>query len=230
MYCIKCGAKLAPTEKACPLCKTVVYHPDIAPESGEDLYPKEKYPDKKGTFKWPQVILSTLFLIPMVIVLMCDIRFSGTGWSGYVIGALFVIYVCAVLPSWFCHPNPVIFVPCGFVAAGGYIFYICFMTGGNWYWTFALPVTGGVMLIVSAVVALFKYVGRGKLYIIGGAVIAFGGFMLPVEILLNLTFGFSEFIGWSLYPLITLLLIGLLILFFAICRPAREDIERRLFI
>ena len=230
MYCVNCGVKLENTEKICPLCKTEVYHPSIDRQEGEPLYPKNEYPQKKRTFKWPQVLLTALFLIPVVIVLMCDIRFSGGGWSGYVIGAIFTLYICAVLPSWFCHPNPVIFVPCGFVCMAAYIFYICFMTGGDWYWTFALPVTGGIMLIVTAVVTLMKYVPRGKLYTIGGAVIALGGFMLPTEILLNLTFGYEEFIGWSLYPLVTLLIIGLVILFFAICRPAREDIERRLFI
>ena len=29
MYCVKCGVRLADTEKVCPLCATRVYHPDL---------------------------------------------------------------------------------------------------------------------------------------------------------------------------------------------------------
>ena len=29
MYCIKCGVELADTEKQCPLCGTLVYHPEL---------------------------------------------------------------------------------------------------------------------------------------------------------------------------------------------------------
>ena len=32
MYCANCGVKLADSEKVCPLCKTVAYHPDIKRE------------------------------------------------------------------------------------------------------------------------------------------------------------------------------------------------------
>ena len=31
MYCIQCGVKLADSQSACPLCGTVVFHPDIKP-------------------------------------------------------------------------------------------------------------------------------------------------------------------------------------------------------
>ena len=88
---------------------------------------------------------------------------------------------------------------------------------------------GGLALITSAVVTLLWYLRKGRLYIFGGAFIALGGFMLPMELLINLTFQ-RPFIGWSLYPLITLTLLGGLLIFLAICRPARETMERKLFI
>ena len=37
MYCIKCGVKLADTEKKCPLCGTVVYHPEFPPQNAKEL-------------------------------------------------------------------------------------------------------------------------------------------------------------------------------------------------
>ncbi len=231
MYCIKCGVKLADSETCCPLCSTKVYHPDIEIKKEEGLFPENKYPSDKKNFKWPQVLLTAAFLLPAAIVLLCDLNFGGdVTWSGYVIGALCVIYICTVLPSWFKDANPVIFVPCGFAAIGLFLLYIDLVTKGNWFMTLAFPIVGGVAAIVTAVVTLLRYVKRGKLYIFGGATLAMGGLALLIEFLVNITFGFSGFIGWSLYPLVTLCVIGGLLIFFAICRPAREDMERRFFI
>ena len=56
MYCIKCGVKLADSEKKCPLCGTVPFHPDIRMEEGEPLYPPDQYPrqqvNRKGILGW----------------------------------------------------------------------------------------------------------------------------------------------------------------------------------
>ena len=231
MYCVKCGVKLADTEKQCPLCATIVFHPDITRESVEELYPAGKHPASSSSSRWPLIILSAAFLLPILIVLLCDLQLNGTlTWAGYVIGALVTAYVILILPMWFRDPNPVIFVPCGFATVALYVLYINFATGGHWYLSFALPVIGGVCAIVTAAVSLVRYVKRGKLYIFGGAFIAFGALTLLTEFLINITFGFSRFIGWSLYPLTTLVLLGGMLIFLAICRPARESMERKFFI
>jgi hypothetical protein len=104
------------------------------------------------------------------------------------------------------------------------------MTGGEWYWTFALPVIGGICLLVTAVVTLVKYVRKGKLYIFGGALMCFGALMLVMEHLLILTFPKIPFIGWSLYPLAVFVVLGGLLIFLAICRPARDMMERKTFL
>ena len=108
--------------------------------------------------------------------------------------------------------------------------YISWTTEGGWFLSFAFPVTGAVGLIVTAVVTLLKYVGKGQLYIIGGAFIALGLFMPLMEFLLNLTFGFPQALIWSGYPLVSLVLLGGMLIFLAICRPARETMERKFFI
>lgn len=231
MYCVKCGVKLADTEKQCPLCGTVAFHPDISRNPGEEMYPSGKMPAAPSAAIGPLIILSAAFLLPMLIVLLCDIQLNGVlNWSGYVVGALITVYVTLVLPAWFKDPNPVIFVPCGFAAATIYVLYINFATGGEWFLTLALPVIAGICVIVTAAVALIRYVKRGKLYIFGGASLAAGALSLLTEFLINLTFDFTHFIGWSLYPLVTLALLGGLLIFLAICRPARESMERKFFI
>ena len=231
MYCINCGVKLADTEKQCPLCGVRVFHPDLERPEAEPLYPADQYPVAKSGSKWPHIIFSIVFLLPLALVLLWNLQIDGkVTWAGYVIGSLLVGYVVLVLPVWFRKPNPVVFVPCGFAAAAVFLLYVNWTTGGGWYLSFALPVIAGFGLIVTAVVTMLRYLRRGKLYIFGGMTVALGGMMLLVEFLMDLTFEIETFMGWSLYPLITLVLLGSLLIFLAICRPAREIMERKFFI
>ena len=231
MYCIKCGVKLSDNQRACPLCETVVFHPEIMPSNDDPLYPAQQHPAPQTRPKGPLIVITTLFLLPLLITALCDLQLNqAITWSGYVIGALLVTYVAMVLPFWFRQPNPVIFVPCGFAALGLFLLYISLATGGGWFLSFAFPVTGAVGLIVTAVVALLRYVGKGELYIFGGALAALGAFMPVMEFLLNLTFGFPQRLLWSVYPLVGLVLLGGMLIFLAICRPARETMERKFFL
>lgn len=231
MYCIKCGVKLSDTEKSCPLCQTAVYHPDIPAQNVEPLYPEELGPVLQLTSWAMQFIITTAYLLAMSVCLVCDLQMgNGLTWSGYVIGGLLLSYVVIILPLWFKQPNPVIFVPCDFVAAGLYLLYINLATNGSWFLSFALPITGIIGLLVTTVVVLRRYVRRGRLYVFGGAILAFAAFMPVLETLLVITFATIPFMGWFLYPLIALGLLGGLLLFFAICSPARYSMARKFFI
>ncbi len=231
MYCAKCGVALADTEAVCPLCLTPA-HPDLLRKDAAPLYPRQSTPSSQVSSWGLQIVLTTLFLLPMLICLQCDLLiYGGVTWSGYVIGALLTCYILAVLPIWFRHPNPVIFVPCSFGAVGCYLLYISIATGGGWFLSFAFPVTGAVCLIVTATVTLLRYIRKGRLYIFGGAFLALGAFMPVMGLLLNLTFFDSlRLASWSFYPFTALLLLGGMLIFLAICRPARETMERKFFI
>lgn len=232
MYCVKCGVKLADSEKKCPLCGTVVFHPELTQGPGERTYPADRYPQQpQMNRRSALIVLTTLFLMPLLITWMVDLQINHTvTWSGFVMGALLMGYVLIVLPMWFRHPNPVIFVPVGFTAIGLYLLYISLATQGGWFLSFAFPVVGGLGLIVTAVVALCKYLRRGKLYVFGGASLALGGMMILMEFLINITFGRPRFVGWSIYPCIVLALLGAMLIFLGINRPARETMERKLFL
>ena len=231
MYCVNCGVKLADTEKRCPHCQTKVYHPDIPRQDAEPLYPEELGPVLQLTSWAAQLIVTAVYLLAMAVWLVCDLQMGGgLTWSGYVMGGLFVSYVVIILPLWFKDPNPAIFLPCDFVAAGLYLLYINLATGGSWFLSFAFPVTGFVGLLVTAVVVLRRYVRRGRLYVFGGAILALAAFMPVMELLLAVTFPAVGFIGWYLYPLMALGLLGGLLLFLAICKPARHSMARKFFI
>ena len=229
MYCVKCGVKLADSEKKCPLCNTAVCHPDFEQIEGRPLYPSNKMPKGNSGSKALNGVIIILFLIPVFVCFFADWFLDGRiEWFGYVAGALVLSYVAFALPLWFKKPNPVIFVPCNFVTTAFYLLYIDLATGGDWFLSFALPVVGGVCLITCVPVTLMHYLRKGRLYILGGAFMALGAFMLLVEFLMKLTFDL-QFIGWSIYPLVVLLLFGSLLIYLAINSVAREMFERKIF-
>lgn len=231
MYCINCGVKLADTETRCPLCGVRVIHPDILREEAEPLYPPHRAPAPPARSRVAQIVATTFTVMALVITLMIDLHLhDAVTWSGFVAGALAVGYIWFVLPLWFRRPNPVIFVPCGFAAAALFLLYIDLATGGAWFLSFALPVTAFAGVVVTAAVTLLKYLHRGRLYVIGGACVAIGAFMPLLEFLLYLTFDLQRFGVWFMYPLTVLVLFGGMLLLLAICRPAREMMERKFFL
>ena len=229
MYCVNCGVKLADTEQKCPLCHTVVYHPDLQRPAVRPLYPSNKMPDVRSDKKAASGVLIFFFLIPLVLSFASDLLSNGKlDWFGYVAGALLLVYVIFALPMWFKRPNPVVFVPCAFAAAALYLLYIDLATPGRWFLPLALPITVGLALIICTVVTLLHYVGRGLLYIFGGASIALGALILMMECLLVQAFSIP-FVGWSVYPLIILGLLGGALIYLGIHRAAREVVARKLF-
>lgn len=230
MYCAKCGVELSGTESHCPLCGLRAYHPDMEQKTEPGLYPRQRYPAGYRRSRWPHIIFSVLYALPMALAVFCDHQLNGqVVWSGYVVGAMALIYVTGILPKWFDRPNPIIFVPCGFAALAMFLFYVNWAVGGQWFWDFVLPVIGILAFLVTGVVTLVRSLKRGKLYIFGGAVMLLGGCMPVMELLLNRTFALRTELLWSWYPGICLVLLGGLLIFLAICRPAREAMERKLF-
>ena len=230
MYCIKCGVELADSEKKCPLCGTVVYNPTLDIKTADPPYPKDKKVERVSQ-KGALFIITALFLIPILISIISNLNINGhLSWSLYAIGGIALAYIIIALPMWFKHPNPVIFVPCDFVAVGGYAVLVCGLSGGHWFLSFAFPLLGGMLLIVEAVVTLTRYLKRGHLYIYGGMFIAIGAFMMLVEFLSCITFGIAEMFVWSFYPLVACSVIGMMLIIIAICKPLRRTLAKKFFI
>ena len=231
MYCVNCGVELADSEKKCPLCGTIVYHPYVKQDPAERPYPKPEHPPEVVSPKGLLFLLTAFFALALVITVLCDWRVNGSvSWSGIAGSAIICGYIIVALPMWFKKPNPVIFVPVDFAVIGGMLLYIDFYTGGRWFMTFAFPVTGMAMIIVTAVVALCRYLRRGYLFIFGGAFIAAGGATMLMEFFLNLTFKLHDSFIWSLYPLAACVIMGLTLIIIGICRPLRESLHRKMFI
>ena len=233
-YCVKCGVELADTEKSCPLCSTVVFHPDIKKAEPKPLYPpfeafSEPNMNRSGTL----FILTTLCVVAIVVTLLSNFSINGSlTWSHYIWSAIVMLYIIVVLPIWFRRPHPVIFVSADYVALTLYLWFICHLTGGTWFLTFALPVTALNALVVNTMIVLIRYVKRGFLYIIGGSFIVSGFFMLLTELLINYTFKIRStfhFI-WSIYPFAAFFIIGMALIVIAINRPLRESLHKKFFV
>ena len=227
MYCINCGVKLEGGADKCPLCNTVV--PIPAPHEEEKMYPSNKFPKLLPKSKALSGSLVIILFIPLILTFFSDIHDNRKlDWFGFVAGALLLCYILIALPIWFRKPNPVIFIPCDFLAIILYVLYIDLELQGGWFLPFALPAIGGFGLLICALITLLRYVKKGRLFIIGSFFILLGGFIMLLEALMVKPFQIP-FSGWSCYPLVTLVLLGGMLLYLAINKSAREIAKRKLF-
>jgi hypothetical protein len=228
MYCANCGVKLADTENRCPLCGTEAYHPDIERPEVDPLYPKDFVPKRELSKATIHIIILTLFLIPIFITLYCNLYLNkAITWSAYVAFSLALIYIITILPFWFKKPSPAVFVPIDFLCVALLLHYINYATNGNWFLTLAFPIVTYLGLTVTAFSVLLYYLKKGYMYVIGGFFIMLGLFMEVIEIFLMITLKVS-FDGWSIYPMIPLVLLGLGMIAIAISRNARNVLARKL--
>lgn len=228
MYCANCGVKLADTEQNCPLCGTEAYHPSIERPEVAPLYPKDYIPKNELSKTTIHIIILTLFLIPIFVTFYSDFYLNrALTWSPFVMFALGLLYIIAILPSWFKKPTPAVFVPLDFFMIALYLHYINFATDGDWFLTLAFPLVTYLGLIVTAAAVLLYYLKKGHLYVLGAFFIALGFYMDIIELFLMVTFKMS-FDGWSLYPMIPLVLMGLALIAISISRNARSILARKL--
>lgn len=228
MYCAKCGVKLADTEERCPLCGTAAYHPEINRPEVDPLYPKDFVVKNEISKATSHIIIFTLFLIPILVTLYSDLYInSKLTWSAYVAFSLSLFYIIIILPLWFKRPTPAVFVPVDFVAIALFLHYINYDKGGDWFLSLAFPLVTYLGLIVTATTVLLYYLKKGHLYVIGAFFIALGIFMDVIEFFMMITFKVN-FDGWSLYPMIPLVLIGLGLIAISISRNIRAVLARKL--
>ena len=230
MYCIKCGAKLSDGQTVCPICETKVYHPEIVVEE-KNTYPKIPFESEELSRGGLMFVLTMIFLVPFILPVLLELEWTGlVSWSGYASGGTLIFYVAFIMPYWFKRPNPVIFMPVIFALTIGLLLFICIKTGGHWFMSFALPVTGSLGIILTAATAVLYYVKKGYLYTTGGMLIALGLWTVLLEYDIRTTFDVSTPFYWSTAPLTVLAIVGIMLIVIEIVKPLKESLKRIFFV
>ncbi len=227
MYCVKCGVRLQDGVEQCPLCRTPVWNPEA--KEKEHSYPESMPREYRESNTAAAVVITILAVMAMVTVLVVCLKLYGRlNWGGYVIGGLLLFYIAVVVPLWFSHPRAEWLLAADHAAAAGYLLFICAQTGGNWFLSFAFPITGISCLLTTGLTCLLKYVRHGKPYILGGFLILLGGATMLTEMFEHLTFGTRMF-RWSLYSAGFLAAGGIFLLISGMVPRLRQAMRRHFF-
>ncbi|MBQ8763164.1 MAG: hypothetical protein IJZ07_03590 [Clostridia bacterium] len=146
MYCSKCGRQLPDGTVNCPNCDPIVVNPEPQVQQKNSLF---KAPGKGS--KSYAALFTALLVFPATICTAIDLAFDKYDyWFGYVVGALIVTWVLAVLPVLRITPPLVTAFIC-FGAIVSYTFYIVHKTGHfMWLSKFILP----MFILTAAFIAI----------------------------------------------------------------------------
>jgi len=230
MYCVYCGVKLQDGAKACPLCRTpvpeVYMQPRENPSSYSDRLPEEER--KHG-------LVLAIFLVTMGIIAVClgcliyCLRtWHEASWSGYVLMTSGLIWVTLLFPLLFRRYRPMIFLPVDFACVAAFLLYICVKNGGNWFLSFAFPVTGIACLLTLMGVAIFRYIRQGRLRLLGLFFMLIGTSFMLIEFFQHITFGTPMFV-WSLYCVCAFGALGLFLFVATLIPPLHAHLRKTFF-
>ena len=229
MYCVKCGVRLQEGVEQCPLCQTPMWNPEGLEPEQRSFSTVHPIPEKTRRYPILSFITALIVATDLALLIFCLRIYHRVGWSGYVMLGTAVFYLIVILPLWVNKPHPLIFVPLSFLVVGGYVLYICLVTGGHWFLSFAFPIVMLSMLLSTGALACFRYLRRGRLYVVGALFLAIGGCAMLVEMFQTITFGHAMW-TWSLYVVCGFGAVGLFFLLCASIRPLREYMERKFFL
>lgn len=229
MYCVKCGVKLQDDMTCCPLCGT-----KVAYLTNEEVTTQTNYsptlPNKRHGDMSSASILTALCLIAMLtILIVCLNLYHRLSWGGYAIFGILLFYCIFILPLWFYKPNPVVFIPIDHLAISLYLLYISIVTKGEWFLSFALPLTVVSCIILTTLVSLVKYVKKGGYFIAGGIIIGIGLSTILIEFFQHITFHTPMFI-WSLYVVTSCSIVGIFFILAGLIKPLRDYLDKQFFI
>lgn len=148
MYCSKCGRQLPDGTVNCPDCDPIVINSQ--PQTKEPFFK----PAGKGSKSYA-ALFTALLVFPATICTAIDLAFDKYDyWFGYVVGALIVTWVIAVLPVLKITPPFVTAFIC-FGSIVGYTLYIAYKSGHfEWLSGFILPMFILTAAFIAADVSL----------------------------------------------------------------------------
>ena len=236
-YCVHCGVELAPSEKKCPLCNTKVYDPS-APEERAVITPYPPYEPiapERISKKSVLIVLTLIFMLPVMLSCICDFSINKRiVWAGYVAGGLLQVYALIFMSILLAGKN----LRCASIwkigvntfTLLGYLCYIAWVTDGQWFWRFAVPVVLIGALFIMVAILLRKFGGLTRLMTTAAVLAEVGTYCLIIELTTNCAFLSRGTLIWSVYPLATGWLLAVLMAVIDRSPALKERLERKFFI
>ena len=233
-YCVNCGVELEKSEKFCPLCKTEVINPrEPWREPRNRPYPKQIETIAHQIDRRFFGVLATLVLmIPVLVTVICNLLLTGSvTWSGYVIGAIGLLFVVFVLPYFFKNPHPFWYALVDCLCVLGFLWLVETVSQTRWFWSLGMPISLTVSAMVVGITALFTCKKRVPMLTRVAAVFfGLGLLCVLIELFINNAAGESLVPVWSLFCVIPCVILGLIALVLQAKKDLLEQIRRRLFI
>lgn len=233
-YCVNCGVELNGSEKYCPLCDTEVINPAKPWEEPEERpYPRHvERLNKHISRKFLVLILTLIALLPVLICLSADIFANERiNWSLYVVGAMVMLYVAVMLPLLPKPPRLPVLMMLDCLTAIGYIWMVETVSGGNWFLTLGLPISGSAAMLIMAITLLFYYkTDMGVFTRTACVLFAAGVFVLCIELTLKLHAGNIIKPGWSIYALLPCSILAGVFLILERKENFKKELKKRFFV
>ena len=241
-YCVKCGVELEDSAGKCPLCNTKVMLPEkegqLREESAEESWPAGMdYLNTWHDRKYAAQVLSVLLALPMLVCFLINISYTKDVfsapqnlWSLYVAGGCALAWVFTVPLLLVQKFRAYIIVGLDAVSIAGFLWLIQWMTGGNWFFSLALPVIAIALLTVWISSALRLHAKLNKLYMLTYIFIMVGVDMFVLEAVIDRYHSADGSISfdWSLFLLASCAVIALLLFVIGRRRKIKEEIRKRL--
>ena len=230
-YCVKCGVELEPGAKKCPLCNTPVVLPFEQTETFDTPYPvyqqKPKLKIGKGT---AMVVVGLVLLLPLLITLISNLTINHElTWSLYVISSLLTFYVM-VASIVMLKEKPVLAIVVIGLDIEAFLMFINYMTHGQWFLTFALPLVA-IVTVFAIVIAILCRKHLIKVPTLVSVSMLFSGVLcIVIEILLCVLAKETIVLMWSLYPFATMFILSIVVWVIFRSKSIVEKLKKKFFI
>ena len=233
-YCVHCGVELAPSERDCPLCHTLVQDPHCDWAKPETLpYPetidvKDAHIDRRYARSLVAAVLAVIGLVTLVLDLLSG---GGLSWSPYLIGSMGLIYAFVVVPILFKFSRPYAYITIDFLSLAAFLLMIAVLTDGlSWYIGLFVPLfVLGVLVLLGAVLALRRREWP-MLYRVAASCLLVGIFLLGLEAITRIYKEMPIFFRWSFYAAIPTTVLAIMLVIAERNDKIKNEIKKRLFI
>ncbi len=233
-YCVKCGVKLEDSEKKCPLCNTVVYHPDIKiPDDAVQPYPEEHIILLREMNNKYKIIIATICIfIPAFLTFICDYKINSGQilWADIVFSSVCFLYCLIFIPLIFPKKDTLLYLGIDFTALLVFVWYLSYTTDGKWFFPFAMPLIISAILITFSAILIKRFVNKSYLFVFAIVFILTGADCVLIEFLINKVFFEKTDFIWSFYPCVTFMAVGVVLMLIKRNKKLKEQMTKKFFV